>query len=67
MPLEGYVKIIVQAGIQNNVPVLNLFNCLGLDPNDEDIRKEYTADGLHFNDKGQYYIAECLGKFLESL
>lgn len=67
MPLEGYVKIIERAGKKNGVAVLNLFENLGLDPNDEKVRNEFTADGLHYNDKGQYYIAECLGNFLESL
>jgi lysophospholipase L1-like esterase len=67
LPLSGYVDIIVKLGKINGIPVLNLYENLGLDPNDEDIRNEFTADGLHFNDKGQYYIAECLGKFLENL
>ncbi len=67
LPLKGYVDIIEKAGLKHNIPVVNLFENLGLDPNDEKIRNEYTADGLHFNDKGQYFIAKCLGEFLLSL
>lgn len=66
-PLAEYVRIIEEAGKRHNLPVLNLFENLNLDPNDKKIRDEYTADGLHFNDKGQYFIADCLGKFLENL
>ncbi len=67
LPLQGYVDIIKKSGEKHNIPVLDLFENLGLDPNDEAIRNEYTADGLHFNDKGQYFIAKCLGEFLEKL
>ena len=54
LPLQGYVDIIKKSGEKHNIPVIDLFENLGLDPNDEAIRNEYTADGLHFNDKGQY-------------
>ena len=67
LPLQGYVDIIKKLGEKHNIPVLDMFENLGLDPNDEAIRNEYTADGLHFNDKGQYFIAKCLGEFLERL
>ncbi len=67
MPLQGYVDIIENLGKKNGVPVLNLFENLGLDPNDEKTRAEYTADGLHFNDKGHYFLAKCIGDFLLSL
>ena len=46
---------------------LDLFENLGLDPNDEEIKAKFTVDGLHFNDDGHAYIAKALGDFLAAL
>ena len=66
-PLKPYVDIIVKRGMVHNIPVINLFDDLGLDLNDECTRNEYAPDGLHFNDKGQYFIAKVLGDFLQKI
>ncbi|MBE6549803.1 MAG: SGNH/GDSL hydrolase family protein [Ruminococcaceae bacterium] len=66
-PLQAYVDVIKARGKELDVPVLDLFENLGLDPNDENIKEKYTVDGLHFNDEGHEYIAKSLGKFLTSL
>ena len=67
MPILGYTKIIKDTAALFDIPVLDLFENLGIDPADPVQREKYTTDGLHFNDAGQYFIADCLGKFLESL
>jgi lysophospholipase L1-like esterase len=66
-PLNEYVKVIINSGIKHEIPVLNLFDKLGIDANNPDMRKEFIPDGLHFNDKGHNILAECLGNFLELL
>ena len=67
MPLVNYVNIIVEKGRQHGIPVLNLYEKLGIDPNREEDREAYTVDGLHFNDAGQAILADCLIHFLEEL
>ena len=66
-PLIEYVEGIKAKGAKIGIPVLDLFENLGLDPNDDEIKEKYTADGLHFNDEGHAYIAAALVKFLRSL
>lgn len=66
-PLAKYVDVINKKGKQYNIPVLDLFCNLGIDPNNETQKAEYTADGLHFNDKGHGVLAKCLAEFLISL
>ena len=66
-PLGAYVDVIKARGIELGIPVLDLFENLGLDPNDESIKESFTVDGLHFNDDGHEYIAKALGKFLSEL
>ena len=66
-PLSAYVEVIKARGKELGIPVLDLFEKLGLDPCIPEIREKYTADGLHFNDAGQHFIAKCLGEFLLSL
>lgn len=66
-PLVEYVKVIEEQGKKLNIPVLNLFEKLPIDPNDEEQRHMYTTDGLHFNDNGHALIAEQLIKFLKEL
>ncbi len=66
-PLPEYVEIIKQTGAHYGIPVLDLYANLGIDPNREEDKETYTADGLHFNDAGHRVIAERLKAFLEAL
>lgn len=67
LPLREYNKIIMETGEQLGIPVLDLYEKLGINPNDEAQRKAYTTDGLHFNDEGHKVIAAKVREFLESL
>lgn len=67
LPLVEYVKIIEERAKKHNIPVLNLYEKLGIDPNIEEHWQKYTVDGLHFNNAGQAFIAERLIEFLEAL
>ena len=67
MPLIEYVKIIEEMGREYNVPVLNLFENLGIDPNNKEDYDRFTVDGLHFNNEGQAILARCIAEFLSSL
>lgn len=67
MPLRGYVEIIKATGQKLGIPVLDLMENLGIDPNAPADRETLTADGLHFNDAGHEYIAKALEKFLKAL
>ena len=66
-PLAGYVEVIKEMGKKFDIPVLDLFERLPIDPNNEQDKAKYTTDGLHFNDEGQKVLARVLGDFLESL
>lgn len=66
-PLAEYIRVIEERGKKHNIPVLNLYEKLGIDPNDEKQKSEFTADGLHFNDKGHAVLAERLAEFLKEL
>lgn len=66
-PLESYVDVIEKTGKKYDIPVFNLYQNLGINPNDESQREMYTVDGLHFNDKGHIVLAEKLADFLRSL
>ena len=67
MPVLGYVNIIKETAKQFDIPVLDLYHDLGIDPNDPEDRAKYTADGLHFNDAGHQILAAKLKVFLEAL
>ena len=67
MPLVGYVDIIIEAGKRNNIPVLDLYRKLPINPNIPEDYEKYTIDGLHFNDAAHIIIAEKLKALLESL
>ena len=67
MPVIGYVNIIVETAKQFGISVLNLYEELGIDPNLEEDRKNYTVDGLHFNDAGHKILAKKLMDFLLAL
>ena len=65
--LIEYVKVIKEIGNELGIPVLDLYENLGINPNIEDDKVKYTVDGLHFNDDGHELLAKSLGKFLEKL
>ena len=67
LPAIAYGNIIKETAKQFEIPVLDLYNELGIDPNDEADRLAFTADGLHFNDAGHYVLAKKLKEFLEAL
>ena len=66
-PLAEYVRVIKERGKELGIPVLDLFENLGIDPNNEEDMTRYTEDGLHFNDDGHAFIARALGDFLAAL
>lgn len=66
-PIKAYIEIIEQTGAQFGIPVLNLFEKLGIDPTKPEDKEKYTIDGLHFNDDGHHIIAARLQEFLEAL
>ena len=66
-PLRPYVDAILETAKLFNIPTLDLYNDLGLDPHDPEIFDTYTMDGLHFNDAGHAVIAQKLKDFIESL
>lgn len=66
-PLAEYVRVVKERGKELGIPVLDLFENLGIDPNNEEEMTRYTEDGLHFNDDGHAFIARALGDFLTSL
>ena len=67
MPVVGYVDIINQIGAEEDVAVLDLYRKLPINPNNDEHRAQFTADGLHFNDGGHHVLANTLMAFLESL
>ena len=66
-PLAAYVEVIKARGRELDIPVLDLFEKLPIDPNNETDKEKYTVDGLHFNNEGHKILAGVLGDFLESL
>ena len=66
-PLSAYVEVIKARGKEFGIPVLDLFENLPIDPNNEEDRAKYTTDGLHLNDDGHAILARVLGDFLETL
>lgn len=65
--LPGYIQVIEKTAVQFDIPVLNLYEKLGIDPNKPEDKEKYTIDGLHFNDAGQHILAARLQEFLEAL
>ncbi len=66
-PLKAYVEVIQANGAALGIPVLNLYENLGIDPNNDLQREAYAPDGLHFNDDGHAILAERLKSFLQAL
>jgi len=66
-PLPAYIEIIQKTAAQYNIPVLDLYEKLPIDPRIPEHKEKYTSDGLHFTDAGHHLIAKCLREFLEAL
>jgi len=66
-PIRAYIEAIEKTAAQFDIPVLNLYEKLGIDPTRPEDKAKYTADGLHFNDEGHHIIAARLQEFLEAL
>ena len=66
-PLRPYVDAILETAKLFNIPAMDLYNDLGLDPHDPEIFDTYTMDGLHFNDAGHAVIAQKLKDFIEAI
>ncbi len=67
LPLRRYVEAVKDICKDYSIPVLDLYEKLGIDPNQEADRSAFTSDGLHFNDAGHQRIAACLRDFLAEL
>lgn len=65
--LIAYVDVILETAKQFDIPVLDLYRNLGLDPHDPACFDTYTMDGLHFNDAGHGVIAQVLKDFIDAL
>lgn len=65
--LKAYVDVIIETAKDFDIKVLDLYSTLGIDPNIQEDRVKYTAEGLHFNDAGHRVIAQRLKEFLEAL
>ena len=59
--------MILETAKKFDIPVLDLYRNLGLDPHDPACFDTYTTDGLHFNDAGHAVLAQLLKDFLDSL
>ena len=62
--LKRYADTLCEVCSSNGIPVLDLYNDLGIDiaHSDEDYEK-YTIDGCHPNENGHRYIAERLYEY----
>ena len=67
MPLAFYCDVIKETAKQFDIPVIDMFEALGIDPNKQEDLERFAEDGLHFNDEGHGYIANALRRFLEAL
>ena len=65
--LRAYVDVIIKTAESFEIPVLNLYETLGIDPHDPKDNETYTKDGLHFNDAGHAILAQRLHDFIVSL
>ena len=67
MPLYRYSEIIKEKAAEYNIAVADLFDELGIDPNNEADCEKYMVDGLHFNPLGHEKIADLLIKTIEAI
>ena len=66
-PLRAYVDVVIKTGELLGVPVLDLYEGIGIDPHDPEDFRTYTADGLHFNDAGHALLCDRLAAFIAAL
>ena len=66
-PLRDYVDVIIETAKQFRIPVLDLYQDLGVDPHIPEHFEAYTMDGLHLNNDGHLLIAQKLKTFIEAL
>lgn len=66
-PLVAYADVILETAKQFDIPVLDLYRDLGIDPHDSNDFATFTADGLHFNDAGHEILATKLKEFIDTL
>ncbi len=67
LPLLEYVDIIKERAREFEIPVLDLYRTLGINPCEEADRVAYAPDGVHFNEAGHAVIAAKLAEFLKAL
>ena len=65
--LFAYIDAVKQTAVKFDIPVLDLYEKLGIDPVKPEDKEKYTIDGLHFNDAGHHILAARLQEFLEAL
>lgn len=65
--LLSYVDAIKDVAKEYDIPVLDLYRELGINPNLAEDREKYAPDGLHFNDEGHGVLATVLKDFLTAL
>ena len=65
--LGDYVKAIREVAEYYALPVLDLYACSGIEPEEAFLRDRYTSDGLHPNDAGHEKLYRVLRNFLLAL
>ena len=65
--LERYCEIIKEVANYYALPVLDLYNTSGIQPNVEIMKQRYMPDGLHLNDEGAMKVAKRIYGFLQTL
>ncbi len=63
--LKAYVDVIEEKGKQYGIPILNLYENLGINPNIEADREKYTTDGLHLSVEGHAKLANLIIEYFE--
>lgn len=66
-PLSKYADIIKEVARYYSLPVCDLYEMSGIQPNIPIIKEKYMPDGVHPNDNGHKLVAERLGQFLKCL
>lgn len=67
LPLKAYIDKIRETAEYYSIPVLDLYACGTIQPNNQKQKELYCPDGLHPNDLGNKKIAIKLISFLKSL
>lgn len=61
--LVDYVNIIKEVTAFYNIPVLDLYECCSIQPNDAEQRERLCPDGIHPNARGHKMISDCMIQF----